>query len=114
MQALRDVGYMAPDDEEQLPQVPEKEHVALDQRLFGAEKQRHLELQSHPLEHTVTAVCCALVLLSDAFLMVRPLPVANLVCGAYIEQVALRRELVEYDQRTITRSSTCRCTEAHN
>lgn len=71
VQVLRDLGYVAPGDAEQLPYDPPKEHVPMAEMLFGKARQWHLEMQQHPNEHNVIAVCVALVLLSDAFLTVR-------------------------------------------
>lgn len=75
VQALRGLGYVAPEDPNQLPQAPPKEHVPLEERLFGTEKQEHFERQLHCHEHSVIALCVALVLISEAFLTVCvPLP----------------------------------------
>jgi hypothetical protein len=67
---LKELGYVAPDEEEQLPEHPSQDAGASQERLFGAAKQQHLEMQQHPNEHNVAAVCMALVCLADAFLAV--------------------------------------------
>jgi hypothetical protein len=65
------MGYVAPDDEDQLPLEEPKTVVPMHERLFGKDKQLHLEAQEHPYEHNVVAVCMALSILSKAFLTVR-------------------------------------------
>ena len=69
VQALRNVGYVAPDDEEQLP-AEANSLVPVQNRLYCAATQWDFEMQHHRNEHNVIATCKAITILAEAFLTV--------------------------------------------